>query len=152
MHQGVRDSLKSPTIGAAMVAIAAVAAALSFVADEGWRWGYPRRLPIERRTALGWLGTVSRSDYRKYDRLDVASLLKYIAREGLLVGESRERVEGLLGTPFGWKTPARADFDPTDFYFAVGIGPLWNGPGPPELCCRFDVDGKCIEVIPPGSE
>jgi hypothetical protein len=139
------------TIRSAMITVALISTVLAVVANERWRWGYPRRVPFERGNAVGWLGTVARSDYRMYDTKDVASLLRHVASERLLVGESKEKVESWLGIPFAWK-PSTVDTDPMDFYFLIGIGPIWNGTGPPQLCCRFGVDGKCLKVIAPGSK
>jgi hypothetical protein len=148
MLRGVLKNAKSPTIRMAMVAVALIAAVLAVVANERWRWGYPKRVLFERGNAVSWLETVARSDYRMYDRNDVASLMRYVASEGLLVGESKPQVESRLGIPFAWKPPPGGS-EPTDFHFLIGLGPLWNGPGPPELCCCFNADGKCVKVIAP---
>ncbi len=151
MLRGVLKNAKSPTIRMAMVAVAVIAAVLAVVANERWRWGYPRRVLFERGNAVSWLETVARNDYRMYDQNDVASLMRYVASEGLLVGESKEKVQSRLGIPFAWKLLPEGS-EPTDFFFLIGIGPLWNGPGPPELCCCFNADGKCVKVISPHSE
>lgn len=148
--EGQAKNRRAPTIRQAMFAVAVIAVVLGVVANERWRWGFPLRVPFERGNAVNWLERLAHDDWRKYDRADVTALLSYVADEGLLNGQSKEQIERRLGIPFASSLPFE-DGQPIDHFYQIGIGPLWNGPGPPEFRCCFDADGRCIRAVAPYS-
>ncbi len=79
-----------------MLIIAVIAVAMAIV-TERWRWGFPRRVPYDKTTAIAWLSTVSRSDVRKYDRGDVDLLLEDICKWRMLIGRTKKQIAAELG-------------------------------------------------------
>jgi hypothetical protein len=142
------NSSRTKTIWGAMVAIALIASTLALAVNEAWRWGYPRRVPFVRETALVWLERVVHQDFGMYDDHEVDLLLAYIEGEGLLLGKTRTEVLDLLGPPDadGDAVPLPLWADRGEILYVVGTANAPSRAQLPTLNCHFGADGKCDKL------
>jgi len=129
-----------------MVVVFSLGLILALIANERWRWGYPRPVRYDSKTAASWLATVIRSDFRMYEGEGVQSLMNEVVSSGLFLGKSRAEIEDLLGPPDSTEPGPRRST--SVLRYDLGTIPPTIRAGPPTLFFDFDDSGRCREVVP----